>query len=101
MHQGRVEWGGHTVPVEIGGVRVDPEDLVVADGDGAIIEPEDVIDDVLKYATQESENDKKARGLLFDRLGIERNESTISSFDVEPHPYELTADKLDKRLRRT
>jgi 4-hydroxy-4-methyl-2-oxoglutarate aldolase len=100
MYQGRVEWGGHSTPVEIGGVRVNPDDLVVADGDGAIVVPENVIDDVLKYAIQESENDKLARGLLFDRLGIERNESTVSAFDVEAHPYALTADALDKRLRR-
>jgi len=101
MYQGRVEWGGHGMPVEIGGQRVNPEDLVVADGDGAIIVPEAVIDDVLTYAIQESENDKKARALLFDRLGIPRNESTVSFFDVEPHPYELTADALDARLGRS
>ena len=59
------------------------------------------IDDVLTYAIQGSENDKKARALLFDRLGIPRNESTVSVFDVEPHPYELSADTLDKRLRRS
>lgn len=100
MYQGRVEWGGHSMPVEIGGQRVNPEDLVVADGDGAIIVPEAVIDDVLTYAIQESENDKKARAMLFDRLGIPRNDSTVSYFDVEPHPYELTAEALDKRLGR-
>lgn len=79
---------------------VNPDDLVVADGDGAIVVPEAVIDDVLKYAIQESENDKKARALLFDRLGIAPNETTRSAFDVEPHPFELTAARLDKMLRR-
>ena len=70
MYQGRVEWGGHDMPVEIGGVLVRPGDLVVADGDGAIVVPIEVVDDVLKYAIQESENDKVARKMLFDHLGI-------------------------------
>ncbi|GAB2883867.1 RraA family protein [Streptomyces mayteni] len=100
MYQGRVEWGGHSMPVEIGGQLVRPDDLVVADGDGAIIVPEELIDDVLTYAIQESENDKRARALLFDRLGIPRNASTESAFDVEPHPYALSAETLDKRLKR-
>ncbi|QUH01835.1 RraA family protein [Saccharopolyspora erythraea] len=101
MYQGRVEWGGHSMQVEIGGQLVRRDDLVVADGDGAIIVPEELVDDVLTYAIQESENDKRARAMLFDRLGIARNESTESSFDVDPHPYAMTEEALDKRLRRT
>ena len=46
MYQGRVEWGGHSMPVEIGGQLVRPGDLVVADGDGAIVVPVEVVDDV-------------------------------------------------------
>jgi Aldolase/RraA len=63
MFQGRVEWGGDSMPVVIGGQRIDPGDLIVADGDGAIVVPIEVIDDVLKYAIQESENDKRARAM--------------------------------------
>jgi len=100
MYQGRVEWGGHSVPVEIGGQLVHPGDLVVADGDGAIVVPVDVIDDVLKYAIQESENDRVARGMLFDRLGIPRNSSTEPQFDVPPHPYAMTAEKLELALKK-
>jgi 4-hydroxy-4-methyl-2-oxoglutarate aldolase len=101
MYQGRVEWGGHSMPVEIGGQLVRPGDLIVADGDGAIVVPEDIIDGVLKYAIQESENDKRARGMLFDALGIPRNASTESVFDVEPHPHALTKEALDRRLHRS
>lgn len=100
MYQGRVEWGGHSMPVEIGGQLVRPDDLVVADGDGAVIVPQELIDGVLKYAIQESENDKRNRALLFDALGIPRNESTESVFDVEPHPYSITPEAMAKRLRR-
>lgn len=95
MYQGRVEWGGHSMPVEIGGSLVRRDDLVVADGDGAIIVPQKLIDDVLIYAIQESENDKRARGLLFDALGIARNETTESHFDVEPHPFAVPDDYFD------
>lgn len=98
MYQGRVEWGGHDMPVEIGGALVRPGDLVVADGDGAIVVPIGVVDDVLKYAIQESENDKIARRMLFDRLGIAHDESIRSAFDVPPHPYAMTAETLAKRL---
>jgi 4-hydroxy-4-methyl-2-oxoglutarate aldolase len=53
MYQGRVEWGGHRMPVEIGGQLIRPADLVVADGDGVIVVPEHLIDDVLTYADTE------------------------------------------------
>jgi len=100
MYQGRVEWGGHSMPVEIGGARINPGDLIVADGDGVIVVPQDLIDGVLKYAIQESENDKKARAMLFDVLGIPQDDSTKSYFDVPPHPYETSREALMKRVRR-
>lgn len=99
MYQGRVEWGGHSMPVEIGDQLIRTGDLVVADGDGVIVVPEEIIDGVLKYAIQESEQDKIARGFLFDALGIARNESTESKFDVEPHPFAPTAEMLRKVLK--
>ena len=98
MYQGRVEFGEPNSPVEIGGQLVRPGDLIVADGDGAIVVPADVIDDVLKYAMQESENDRKSRALLFEELGIPPDESVEPAFDVPPHPYELTRERLRKRL---
>ena len=98
MYQGRVEWGGDSMPVEIGGVRINPGDLIVADGDGAICVPQDVIDDVIKYAIQESENDKIARGMLFDKLGIKHDHTVKSAFDVPKHPNEMTPEKLDAML---
>ena len=98
MYQGRVEWGEDGMPVEIGGVTVRTGDLIVADGDGAIVVPIEVVDDVLKYAIQEAENDRIARGMLFKHLGIEPDESVQSMFDVPPHPYAITAADLAKRI---
>jgi 4-hydroxy-4-methyl-2-oxoglutarate aldolase len=99
MYQGRVEWGGDSMPVVIGGQRIDPGDLIVADGDGAIVVPVEVIDDVLKYAIQESENDKRARALLFAELGIPHDDSTRTQFDVPPHPYAITPERLRNMLK--
>ncbi|MEQ3549030.1 hypothetical protein WIS52_00990 [Pseudonocardia nematodicida] len=100
MYQGRVEWGGHSMTVEIGGQPVRPDDLVVADGDGALVVPAEHIDDVLTYAIQESEKDKSARAVLFDRLGIPRDETTTPAFDVPPHPYAKSADDIHAILDR-
>lgn len=72
----------------------------MADGDGAIIVPVELVDDVLTYAVQESENDKRARAMLFDILGIPQDDSTKSYFDVAPHPYATTVEKLKARVRR-
>jgi len=102
MYQGRVEFGDPNATVEIGGQHVRPGDLIVADGDGAIVVPVDVIDDVLKYAKQESENDRHARALLFEELGIEPDESVKPMFDDVPeHPYRLTRERLRARLGKS
>ena len=100
LYQGRVEWGGDSMPVVIGGQRIDPGDLIVADGDGAIVVPLEVVDDVLKYAIQESENDKRARAMLYAELGLPADETTRSQFDVPAHPYALSQERLRALFRR-
>jgi regulator of RNase E activity RraA len=101
MYQGRVEFGEPNSTVEIGGAVVKPGDLIVADGDGAIVVPHDLIDDVLHYAKQESENDRHDRRMLFDVLGIEQDESTQSMFpDMPDHPYKKERKDFLKRLGR-
>ncbi|MDI2030191.1 hypothetical protein QFW96_16300 [Saccharopolyspora sp. TS4A08] len=37
---------------------------------------------------------------MFDRLGIERDESCESAFDVDPHPYAMNAEKMAAMLDR-
>lgn len=97
MFQGRVEFSEHDVPVVIGGQTVRPGDLIIADGDGALVVPQDLIDGVIKYAIQESEHDREARKVIFDHLGIEHNESIESKFEVDkPHPYPFTVEKLQR-----
>lgn len=98
MYQGRVEFGGHSMAVEIGGQRINPGDLLVGDGDGVIVVPMAVIDDVLTYAIQEAENDRRARTVLFNRLGIPLDDSCKSQFEVPPHPYALSEEQLEKMV---
>jgi hypothetical protein len=101
MYQRRVEFGEPNSTVEIGGATVRPGDLIVADGDGAIVVPQDVIDNVLHYAKQESENDRHDRSMLFEVLGIDPDESTKSMFpELPPHPYKKKRKDLLKRLGR-
>ena len=75
MNQGRVEWDNSNIPIAIGGQLVRPEDMVVADGDGVIIVPIEIAEDVAKYARQELENDKVGRRRLYDALGWEPDDT--------------------------
>jgi 4-hydroxy-4-methyl-2-oxoglutarate aldolase len=100
MYQGRVEYGGHGMAVEIGGQLVRDGDLVVADGDGAVVVPIEVVDDVVQYAMQESENDRLARRKLFELHGIEPNESVEPQFDLPPHPYAVPLEFIDGLAER-
>jgi 4-hydroxy-4-methyl-2-oxoglutarate aldolase len=69
MTQGRIEYLEHNVPITVGGQLVRPGDLVVGDGDGVIVVPQERIDEVAKYARQESVNDKHGRKAMWEQLG--------------------------------
>jgi regulator of RNase E activity RraA len=53
--------------------------LVVADGDGVIVVPRKLVDDVAKYAWQEASADKKSRKKMYLELNIPLDETV----DVE------------------
>ena len=69
MDQGRIQYDAKDVPVCVGGVTVRPGDVVVADGDGVIVVPERLADQVARYARRELENDKKERRGMYDAQG--------------------------------
>jgi 4-hydroxy-4-methyl-2-oxoglutarate aldolase len=71
MVQGRLQYEAHNIPVAINGVSVHPGDVVVADGDGVIVVPQDVAFDVAQYARQELDNDKTARRKMYIELGMD------------------------------
>jgi regulator of RNase E activity RraA len=70
MDQARIRYIEKDIPIAIGGVAVYPGDIVVADGDGVIVVPRKVANDVAKYAWQEASIDKKARKQLYIDLGM-------------------------------
>lgn len=75
MVQGRLQFDAYDIPVEVGGVLVHPGDVVVADGDGVIVVPQDIARDVAKYAHQELRSDKVTRRKKYETLGLELDET--------------------------
>lgn len=72
---GRVEAVGAQEPISCGGVMVRPGDIVGCDGDGVIVVPLEVAEDVLAFAARIAVEDRKARRRLYDKLGKKPDET--------------------------
>jgi regulator of RNase E activity RraA len=70
MVQGRLQFDAADIPVLVNNVLVHPGDVVVADGDGVIVVPQDIAFDVARYARRELDNDKAARRKMYTDLGM-------------------------------
>lgn len=70
IRPGRNELESVNRPVTIGGVLVCPGDVVVADGDGVVVVPRRVAEQVALYAQAVLESDKAGRRSLYQRLGL-------------------------------
>ena len=77
MVQGRLKYAAHNVPVTVGGVAVNPGDVVMADGDGVIVVPKDIAPGVADYARQEHRRDMANRRKHYDALGM-KPDDTVS-----------------------
>jgi 4-hydroxy-4-methyl-2-oxoglutarate aldolase len=75
MVQGRLQLDACDIPVAINGVLVHPGDVVVADGDGVIVVPQDIAFDVARYAKRELDKDKVARKAMYEDLGMELDDT--------------------------
>jgi regulator of RNase E activity RraA len=75
MVQARLQFEAHDLPVAVGGVLVQPGDMVVADGDGVIVVPRAAAAEVAHYARRELEQDKVGRRRLYEQLGRELDET--------------------------
>jgi regulator of RNase E activity RraA len=62
-------------PVVVGGVLVNPGDVIVADGDGVVVVPRDVAFQVAEFAHKIIEGDKAGRRELYKRLGLPEDAS--------------------------
>lgn len=70
---GRLETDATNVPVNVGGTLVRPDDLVVADGDGVVVVPLELAQDVADVANEIRRSDQRAREGCYGRLGIEKD----------------------------
>jgi regulator of RNase E activity RraA len=77
MVQGRLQFDAQGIPVQVGGVTVNPGDIVVADGDGVIVVPRKPAFDVAKYAHRELSNDKTTRRKLYEALGMKLDDTVL------------------------
>jgi regulator of RNase E activity RraA len=75
MVQGRLEFGDMMQPINCGGVKVNPGDVVVADGDGVIVAPREIALDVAKWARREHDNDNQARRSLYEKAGLPEDDT--------------------------
>jgi 4-hydroxy-4-methyl-2-oxoglutarate aldolase len=55
----RCAFGGHGIEASIAGVRVKPDDLVMADDNGVVVVPSERIEEVLKIATECRETEER------------------------------------------
>ena len=69
IRPGRNEVESVNRPVDIGGVLVMPGDIVVADGDGVVVVPRAVAEQVAKEAQIILDGDKAGRRRLYEDLG--------------------------------
>lgn len=70
---GRMMLAGVDEPVNCGGVLVRPGDIVGCDGDGAVVVPTEVAEEVLRRAAVIAVGDKKWRANLYKQLGRDKD----------------------------
>lgn len=75
MDQGRLQYDDKDIPVTVGGVLVNPGDIVVADNDGVVIVPLEIAHSVAKYARQENSGDRAGRRALYEKGGMELDDT--------------------------
>lgn len=75
IRPGRNEVESVNRPVVVGGVLVNPGDVIVADGDGVVVVPRDVALKVAEYAHKIIDADKAGRRELYKKLGLPEDPS--------------------------
>ena len=75
MDQARIQYESHNTKINCDGVCVTNGDLVVADGDGVVVVPTELVYDVAKWAAREMNADRAARRKLYVELGLPPDET--------------------------
>jgi regulator of RNase E activity RraA len=76
---GRCTFTGVNEPIACGGVLVRPDDIVGCDGDGCLVVPQELVQDVIVIAKGILIDDARKRRQLYQRLGLPADETV----DVE------------------
>ena len=71
----RLELDAEQVPINCGGVLVRPGDVIVADGDGVVVVPIELAEEVAKWARGVANGDRAGRRRLFEEAGMEFDET--------------------------
>lgn len=77
MVQARLQFEAKNIPVCVGGVVVNPGDVIVADGDGVIVVPRNIAREVARYASRELDTDKQNRKRVYEQLGWELDDTVM------------------------
>lgn len=75
IRPGRNEVESVNKPVSVGGVLINPGDVVVADGDGVVIVPRQYAPQVAEFAREILEKDKTGRRGLYESLNMELDQT--------------------------
>lgn len=70
MVQSRLQFDAMDVAVCVGGQTVRPGDMIVADGDGVVVVPRAIANEVAEYAHAENARDRQNRRRHYDELGL-------------------------------
>jgi regulator of RNase E activity RraA len=70
---GRDEFDAAQVPVNLDGTKVEPGDIVVADGDGVVVVPLEVADDVAEAANRIQSEDQETREEYYEEAGLDHD----------------------------
>ena len=68
---GRMDGKEYDVPIECGGVRVNPGDLIFGDVDGIVVVPQEIFEEVIEKAWEKIQGESKVREELRGGAGVE------------------------------
>jgi len=70
IRPGRIIYDTHNIPVNVGGVLINPGDIIVADGDGVVCVPIDKAEQVAAIAREIQDGDKASRRKHYEKAGL-------------------------------